>query len=217
MAKPTYFKRMSSHQKLERIVDALWGPTGAVSTTALLFGGGTAADPITSTLAKNFVDFRTSNSVAASTGDTRGIYWRHTLTNASGSGETARFYTVNNGATATAVHGAHITAALGAAGNIAGLIAGVRATLGAAAATKNMGGTGCCLQIDTDIGAGNTLTGRYSMIRLAKSGSVDVTTFLDISDDQCLKGSAATGSAGDALKVLLPDGSTKYISLIAAS
>jgi hypothetical protein len=73
------------------------------------------------------------------------------------------------------------------------------------------------LQIDSFIGAQNTVPGRCSLIRLDKAGSVDVPFFLDIADDQCLKGSSATGAAADALAVLLPNGTTKYISLIAAS
>lgn len=196
---------------------AVSGVTAGGTTTGLLAGSGTEASPtISSNADSKFFSFYTQSSSAGGT-DQRGIYWSHTLAGAGASGEAVRSRTVLNATGGVGVHGIHSTAAIGASGTVTGQIAGLRCTLEAADATRSLGGTGCALLVDSYVGTGNTLGGRYSMIRLAKAGAVDVTNFLDVSDDQCLKGSAASGAATDALPVLMPNGSTLYLSLIAAS
>lgn len=194
------------------------GQTKGAASAGLFGGAGTTTSPaITSQAGKNFLDFRT-RSTDATGADSRGIYWRHELTGAGASGETARFFTIVKTTTnANAAHGLHASMELADTGNVAGQGCAVRATLGAAAATRNVGGSQAALILDSNYATGNTLTGRVSLLRLTKSGAVDITTFLDIADDQCLKGSAASGAASDALKVLLPDGTVRYISLVAAS
>jgi hypothetical protein len=187
---------------------------GGASTGLLLGGGATGAKVTTAAVDKKFAEFYTDTT--ATSGDSRGIYWRHYLSGAGVSGDAARFWATANAAVAGCV-GAHITASIAVGASVSGLMAGVRATLDVAAASRSVGGTITALQIDSNVGAGNTLPATASLIRLAKAGSVDVTTFMDISDDQCLKGSAASGAATDALPVRMPNGSTLYISLIAAS
>lgn len=188
------------------------------NNTSTMLGGGTSIYPILAESGKNLIDFRFKT--AQTSGANRALYLAQEFAGAgSGDGETIRAYTkvTANLSGGQEVHGAHVTAQVGAGGVISGAMAAVRCTLEATAATRNLGGTMSALQIESNIATGNTVAGRVSLIRLAKTGAVDITTFLDISDDQCLKGSAATGSPADALKVLLPDGSVKYISLIAAS
>lgn len=189
-----------------------FGPTTSV---AKMLGGGTSTVPVASASSGNFLGFWVSGTHTS--GDLRGMYMRLYLTGVGGDGEAGRFYTTVSGTAVNSAHGIHSTLSVAAGGAISGMGAGLRATLEAAAETRTLTGALTALQVDSNVGANNTLPARASLIRLAKAGSVDVTTFLDISDDQCLKGSAATGAAADALKVLLPNGDVKYISLIAAS
>ena len=205
-------------QLVEKMIFPDSGTTNIYNSTATMLGGGSNAYPILAEASKNLIDFRFKS--AKTSGSNRALYLMTEFAGAgTGDGETIRAYTkvTANLSGSQEVHGIHATAQVGVGGVISGAIAGIRATIEATADTKNLGGKLACLNLDSNIGAGNTITGVASMIRLSKAGSVDVPFFLDIEDDQCLKGSAATGSAADALAVRLPSGTTKYISLIAAS
>jgi hypothetical protein len=188
------------------------------NASALLFGvGNTGSYYVIPAANKNAFDLRLVSPAAS--GDTRGRYMDLKLTGAGG-GEAIRARAiagamgVANGGT---VNGIHTTLQVAASSSVSGAGNAIRATLEAAAASRTLAGTCAALQLDSNIGANNTVPGSYSLIRVTKSGSVDVPLFMEVVDDQCLKGSAATGAAADALTVKLPDGSTKYISLIAAS
>jgi hypothetical protein len=89
-------------------------------------------------------------------------------------------------------------------------------TLEAAAASRTLGGTVSALQLDSNIGANNTVPDSWSFIRVTKSGSVDMPLFLDIADDQ-IQANAAAGAALKSLKVRLADGSFGYINIYAVS
>lgn len=191
---------------------------GNTATAALVLGCGTSASPESTAVAdKNFVGVWTKST--ATSGTSRNTYLRHFIAGAGGEGETLRAWTTINGVVAAGgVHGAHCTASMDATGSSSGLVAGVRATLDAATATRTLTGTLCALQVDSNIGANNTLPASASFIRVADVGTVKITNFLEIANTGgCLKGSAATGAATDALKVRMPDGSALYLSLIAAS
>lgn len=192
---------------------------GATATAALALGGGTSASPLTTATAdKNFLGLWTQSTAVS--GDSRGLYLRHYLGGtiaATGFGDGIRAFTTVTGTGYSFASGIHATLQLNAAGTVTGSGAAGRFTLACAAATEAKGGQLAALNLDSDIGTGITFTGVASFIRLTKSGNVDLTTFMDIADDQCLKGSAATGAATNALPVRMPDGSTLYISLVAAS
>lgn len=120
----------------------------------------------------------------ATSGDSRVLYARLNLAGAgTGAGEAVRAYTVVDAAlTGGGVHGIHASIALGAAGSEAGLSAGVRATLEAAAATKTLTGTYASLQVDSYLGAGNTVNGqKVSFIRAADVGAVKMPYLFDLS------------------------------------
>ena len=108
-------------------VDSLSRQGGAISTTALLLGIGTTADPAkTATADKNFIDVRAKST--ATSGDNRLAYLRYDLDGAGASGECLRAFTDLGAALATA-RGAHISLQAGATGYITGLGAGVDAQL----------------------------------------------------------------------------------------
>lgn len=189
------------------------------ATAALLLGTGSTTAPISDkgVASKNFMGFWTKTE--ATSGDSRGMYWRHYFYGAAG-GEAIRAWATvaaANVATGGTVNGIHASMSVNASSSVSGAGNAIRATLGAAAESRTLGGTCAALTLDSDIATGNTVPASWAFMRITKSGSVDLDTFLNIEDDQCLKGSAATGAAGDALKVRMPNGTYKYISLIAAS
>lgn len=191
---------------------------GTVRSAALLHGSGTSVAPtLTSAANKNFLGYWVKSSAVS--GDARALYARLYLDGASG-GEAVRAYaTAEAAATAVGgtINGMHATMSIAAGAGVSGAGNAGRFTLAADAEVRSLGGNIACLQLDSDIAAGNTLPATASFLRLTKSGAVDLTTFMQIDDDQVLKGSAATGAASDALKVVLPGGTVRYISLIAAS
>jgi hypothetical protein len=163
------------------------------------------------------LDFRARSDGATGT-DARIIYARlHQF--GTGGGEAVRAYAfANNAAAATGgtLNGIHASMSVATSSAINGAGNAVRATLEAAAASRTLGGTCAALQLDSNIGANNTVPATWSFIRVTKSGAVDMPLFMDIADDQILA-AAASGAAASALAVKMPDGSTKYINLLAAS
>lgn len=100
---------------------------GSKAANALLMGIGTSADPATTAAAdKSFVEMRTQSS--ATSGASRGLYWRHNLSGAGQSGEAIRAFTDLTAAVATA-RGEHISLQAGATGYVTGLGVGVDAQL----------------------------------------------------------------------------------------
>ena len=192
---------------------------GTVATAALALGLGVSATPLTTATAdKNFLGSYTQST--ATSGDSRGAYIKHILGGtiaATGFGDAVRALCSVTGTGYSYASGLHATMSLAASATITGSGAGLRCTLEAAADTRTLPGNIAALQIDSNIATGNTVPSNAALIRVCKAGAVDVATFLHVEDDQCLKGSAATGAATNALPVLMPDGSTLYISLIAAS
>jgi hypothetical protein len=192
---------------------------GGSATTALTLGGGTSGSRLTTASAdKNFVAFYVSST--ATSGDVRCARFDLSLAGtiaATGYGDCIRALTTVSGTGYSYASGIHSTLSIAVGGTVTGSGSAARLTLGAASASRTLNGNIACLQLDSDIAASNTVPANMAFIRVTKSGSVDIATFMHITDDQCLKGSAATGAATDALPVLMPSGTTLYISLIAAS
>jgi len=96
---------------------------GAASASGLLMGVGTTADPATtSTAGAKFIEIRSEST--ATSGDSRGLYWRHSLNGAGVSGECIRAFSKVEAAAAT-TRGAHISLDVASGGSASGLGAGV--------------------------------------------------------------------------------------------
>src|SRR5512133_975947 len=81
---------------------------GSLPTVACLIGAGTSTTPAkTATANKNFLGFWTKST--ATSGDSRGLYLRHYISGAGGSGEAARIYTTVNNVAGSTAHGANIS------------------------------------------------------------------------------------------------------------
>ena len=164
------------------------------------------------------VDLRARHDGATGT-DARVIYARlHQY--GTGGGEAVRAYAfANNAATATTgtLNGVHASLSIAASCAISGAGHAARFTLEAAAATRTLAGTVSAINLDSNIGASNTVPANsYSFISISKSGSVDMPLFLNILDDQ-VESTAASGAALKSLKVKLTDGSFGFINILAAS
>ena len=134
------------------------------------FISGTATSPIAVTTAQNIDSAYATTS--ATTGDTRLSYNKLTFTS-TGSGETARFFSVVTGAsaaTAGTINGAHISLEIdGASASISGAANALRATLGGTDTTP--GGTLAVLQLDTNYTANVALPTTAAFIRVSDSGT----------------------------------------------
>jgi hypothetical protein len=177
------------------------------------FIGGTASDPISVTTAGNVSSSYATTS--ATTGDTRLVYDKLTFTS-TGSGETARFFSVVTGAgaaTAGTINGAHISTEINTTGTISGAANALRATLGGSATTP--GGTLAVLQLDTNYNSNVSLGANTAFIRVSDSGSQtgEVVNFLNIEAGPATN-MVATGTVtlSKAIKIRV-DGTTYYIPI----
>jgi hypothetical protein len=144
-------------------------------STALLSGGGTSSNPLsTATAGKNFLGYWLKSSAAS--GDARGMYMRLYLAG-QGSGEAGRFYTTGQAAgvaTGGSAHGIHASFDLGttASHNVSGQAFAGRFTLGAAAATRTLNGNTGALLVESDIAAGNTVPATLALLHFKELGAV---------------------------------------------
>lgn len=193
-----------------------------VDTVAVLFGGGTSASKLaTSTASKNFAGFWTEST--ATSGDSRGLYWRHYFSGAGVSGEALRAYATINGvavATGGTVNGAHISLdATGAGAQVSGAAHALRTTFGIAAASTNIGGTCAVHKVETDIKTGATVPTKMSYLRFEDTGDTGLDyLFTTATLSSALIANAGTGAnsaaktgGGEAAKVVKVNiGGTDY-------
>lgn len=188
---------------------------GDTTGTGVFMSIGVSGTPVTTATADKKLVAWYGESTATS-GDNRLLYAKFQLNGtiaASGYGDGARIWTEVEGTGYNYASGIHATMSVAAGATVTGSGSALRATLGAAAESRTLVGALACLNLDSDIGANNTVPSRCSMIRCTKAGSVDIPFFLDIADDQFLTGGAAGGAASDAIQVLTPGGTTKLINL----
>ena len=134
------------------------------------FIGGTSADPISVTTARNINS--SYGTTSATTGDTRLVYDKLTFTS-TGSGETLRAFSVVTGVGAAAagtINGAHISTSINGSGTISGAANALRATLGMGASAAP-GGTLAALQLDSDIDTTATVPATAAFIRVTNSNT----------------------------------------------
>jgi hypothetical protein len=183
------------------------------------FISGTATSPITVTTAQNIDSAYATTS--ATTGDTRLTYNKLTFTS-TGSGETARFFSVVTGtgaATGGTINGAHISLEVdGAAATISGAANALRATLGGTDATP--GGTLAVLQLDTNYTVNATLPTTAAFIRVSDSGTNtgEIPKLLNIeSGPAATLFTAATSSSTLAGGIKIRIAGTDYFLLVASA
>jgi hypothetical protein len=147
---------------------------GTVAMAALALGLGASATPLTTAVAdKNF--FASYTQSTATSGDSRGAYIKHTLGGtiaATGYGDGVRAFTVVTGTGYSYASGLHATMSISAGASVTGSGAGLRATLGAAAATRTLAGALSAIHVCSDVGANNTMPTVHGFMRFTDDGTV---------------------------------------------
>jgi hypothetical protein len=146
---------------------------GSGSSLSNLFKMGTAG--------AQMFDYR-GRADTATGSDARVLYARlHQY--GTGGGEAVRAYAfANNAAAATTgtLNGLHATLSIATSSAISGAGHAIKATLEAAAATRTLGGTIAALNVDSNIGANNTVPATAAFIRVTDTGSVVLGKLLNL-------------------------------------
>lgn len=141
--------------------------------TGKIFGSGSASSPTPmNAVNSNGIGLWLKSSAAS--GDARAIYARLYLNGATG-GEAVRAFataTTTDVATGGTMNGIHATAYVNTSSSISGAANAGRFTLGAAAASRTLSGALSSLQLDSDVGTGNTLPTIHGFLRVTDSGAV---------------------------------------------
>lgn len=196
-----------------------WNPSqygSAVGKSVGLWGGiGLSGYPVSDDgiADKNWIGMFTKTTAA--TGDNRGVYWRHTFEGAGG-GEVLRpvaKVNTSNVATGGTVNGIHTTLSVATSSSVSGAGNAIRATLEAAAATRTLSGTCAALQLDSNIGANNTVPSSWSFIRVTDSGSVKVGKLFNLptAGAGLLVSTHTTDAMTHSVKCVLADGTAIYL------
>lgn len=158
---------MGIHRKYKagRIVHFLTGNAGGIDF------GTSSAEATTATADRKFVSIYTKSTAA--TGDARAIYARLNLagTATAGYGDAIRSLAYVTGTGYGSAQGIHGTLSIAAGATVTGSGAGIRATLEAAASTRTLSGALAALQVDSYVGANNTMPTIHGFIRFSDVGT----------------------------------------------
>ncbi|MCB0205474.1 MAG: hypothetical protein KDH89_11705 [Anaerolineae bacterium] len=182
--------------------------------TLLAHGHGTTSAPVTtSTADKNYLGYWVKST--ATSGDFRGIYLRAYFGGATG-GEAGRFYatvTTTNVATGGTVNGIHTSLSINTSSSVSGAGNALRATLGAAAASRTLSGTLAAIQVDSDIGTGNTLPATHAFMRFTNTGAVALSNLFEVPNaaNGTIFAAHTTQVMTHSLKIISADGTAYYV------
>ena len=162
-------------------------------------------------LAEKIIDW--SADAVHTSGDVRLLYATLNLRGVGGSGECLRPRTRVYGTSVNSAHGEHCTLQIAVGGAVSGLGCGLRVTFEAAAENRTLTGTLCALQVDSYIGANNTLPASHSFIRVTNVGSIDMTNLLEIPDaaNGSMFAAHTTQTLTHSLKIRSADGTAYYV------
>lgn len=188
---------------------------GDVATAALAIGGGTSAAPLsTSSADKKFIDMYTKST--ATSGDSRGAYFKHTLGGAivsTGYGDAARALCSVSGTGYSYASGLHATMEIAVGGTVTGSGAGLRATLGAAAASRTLVGKLSAVHICSDVATGNTLPTVHGFMRFTDDGLVRISNLavIPVAANGTLFAAHTTQTLTHSIKIIDEAGTAYYI------
>lgn len=175
--------------------------SASTATAGLAMGSGTSASPTsTSTVDTSYGLFYTKTT--ATSGTSRGLYWKHFFADTTPSGETARLFSEVDTAGATDVHGAHISISYGTNGTCTGESAALRTTF--MVPNKTLGGTNGSnyTEVWADGSSSNWSNGQFQRYVFGGDGTgvtaLDLTTAL-FSIEGGTIGSAGQGHTVDAI------------------
>jgi len=134
--------------------------------------GTSSSETTTATADRKFLSMYVKSTAA--TGDARAIYARLNLagTATAGYGDAIRALGYVTGTGYDYASGLHGTLSIAAGATVTGSGAGIRATLEAAASTRTLSGALAALQVDSYVGANNTMPTVHGFIRFSDVGDV---------------------------------------------
>jgi len=158
----------------------------------------------------------------ASGSDARGVYSRLHQYGAGG-GEAVRAYAFANASGVAAggtLNGIHASLSIALTSDISGAGNAGRFTLEAAAASRTLGGTLSAIQVDSNIGTGNTLpAASHSFIRVTNSGAVALSHLLQIpaASNGTMFAAHTTQAMTHSIKIIDEAGTAYYIMCASAA
>ena len=188
---------------------------GTTATAALALGGGTSGSPLTTATAdKNFVGFWTQST--ATSGDSRGVYFRHYLGGtiaSTGYGDGIRAFTTVTGTGYSYASGAHATMQINASATVTGSGSGLRATLAAAADTRTLVGALSSIHACSDVATGNTVPTVHGFMRFTDDGAVRFTNLMVIPNvsNGTIFAAHTTQTLTHSIKIISEDGTAYYV------
>ncbi len=162
-------------------------------------------------VAENLVEWAANGHHTS--GDVRLLYATLNLRGVGGNGECFRPRTLVYGTGIGSAHGQHCTLQIAVGGAITGLGAGLRATLEAAAASRTLTGTLCAVQIDSNLGTGNTMPTLNSFLRFADNGAVRLSNLMEVPvpANGTLVAAHTTQTMTHSIRIIGADGTPYYI------
>ena len=133
-----------------------------------------------------------------------------------GGGEAVRAYAfANNAAAATTgtLNGLHASLSIAASSAISGAGNAARLTLEAAAASRTLGGTLAALQLDSNIGTGNTMPASAAFMRVTDTGAVRLNQLFNLpaAANGTLVAAHVTDAMSHSVKCVMADGTVVYL------
>jgi len=188
---------------------------GDTVTAALAIGGGTSASKLTTATAdKNFGGMFTEST--ATSGDSRGLYWRHYLGGTiatTGFGDAVRAFCTVTGTGYSYASGLHATMQINVGATVTGSGAGARTTLAAEAEARTLAGALSAAHICSDIGTGNTLPTVHGFMRFTDDGAVRLSNLAVIPNvsNGTVFAAHTTQVLTHSIKIISEDGTPYYI------
>lgn len=179
---------------------------GVGSGSANLFKMGTAG--------AQMVDLRGRADTAAGE-DARAIYARlHQY--GEGGGEAVRAYAFANAAGVAnggTLNGIHASVSIAASSSISGAANAARLTYEAAGQARTLGGTVAALQLDSNIGAGNTVPNTHAFTRVTDTGAVRINQLFNLpaASNGTLVATHTTDAMSHSVRCVLADGTLVYL------
>lgn len=176
---------------------------------------GTSAVPLTSATAdKKFIS--AYSTTTATSGDSRGMYLKHTLGGviaATGYGDGIRAYTIVTGTGYSYASGIHATMQINAAATVTGSGSGLRATLGAAAASRTLVGALSALHVASDVATGNTMPSIHGFMRFTDDGAVRMShlAVIPVAANGTLLAAHTTQAMSHSIRIIDASGTPYYI------
>ena len=176
---------------------------------------GTSAVPFTTSTADTKFISAYSTSTATS-GDSRGMYLKHTLGGtiaSTGYGDGVRAYTIVTGTGYSYASGVHATMQINAGATVTGSGSGLRATLGAAAATRTLVGALSALHVTSDVATGNTMPSVHGFMRFTDDGAVKMSNLAVIpnASNGTIFAAHTTQTITHSIKIISENGTAYYV------